>query len=131
MLKIHTIQLTGNMSFIGLQARASVVAVGDDTDHSWGGGKIVSLEYDRKWNAVLVRKEKPFRHLGGILKPFDAAIIPWQHVQMARACDEQDVLAETLAPYSVETKQTNAASDDAKLNQPAKPIQAQGKAGGK
>ena len=124
MLKIHTIQLTGNMSFIGLQARASVVAVGDDTDHAWGGGVITSLDYDRKWNAVLVSKGKPFKHLGGTLKSFDVAIIPWQHVAMARGVEVPDVAA---TPQPGTTKETQ--QQDPKLDQPAKVIQAQGKVG--
>ena len=108
MLKIHTVQLTGNLSFIGLQARAAVVAVGDDTDHAWGGGRITSLEYDRKWNGVLVRKEKPFRHIGGVLKPFDVAVIPWQHVLMARVVDEPDAV-QAAAPAAIQTQNTPTA----------------------
>lgn len=87
-MKIQAVQFAGNHNFIGLRMAASVLAVGDAADASWGGGTVKSLDYDRPTNSLIVRKTVPFVHLGGALKPFDYVAIPWDHIEMARVLED-------------------------------------------
>jgi len=105
-IRIPTIHNGGSHLFVGMGCSAA-----------WGGGKIVSLEYDAGKNSLAIRKDCRFTNAQKN-EDYDVELVPWSRVIRASGVDERPAQINTAQALEL----AKEAGGDLDIDKPARVI---------
>jgi hypothetical protein len=104
MKRIVRVKFNGARMLPGYRQAANEIKEGDPCDGSWGGGKVLSLTYDRELSSLVIRKDCKFSHNSiasdgkPVYQPYDEMHVPWEHVEFAAVVEEPELVGTVEEP---------------------------------